>query len=115
MKNEPINRRTFAKGLALAPLGLAASSTVFGQVATNPPVPGTDPATPPKRIPKTAAQYNRHPPIHETDPFAETLTFSRHEAQPLVRPFSLHQVLLAPGPLQQARDWNRNYMMRLAA
>ena len=112
MKNEMINRRTFAKGLALAPLGVAVGSTALGQAVTN-PLPAPDVPTPAKRLPKTAAEYNRHPPIHETDPFAETLTFSRHEAQPLVRPFSLHQVLLAPGPLQQARDWNRNYMMRL--
>jgi hypothetical protein len=113
MKNKTINRRSFAKGLALAPLGFAAGSTVLGQSVTSPMVNALDTSTPPKRIPKTAAEYNRHPPIHETDPFAETLVFSRREAIPIVRPFALNQVSLAPGPLQQARDWNRDYMMRL--
>jgi hypothetical protein len=113
MKNNPINRRAFAKGLALAPLGLAVTSTALAQAVTNPPGPAPDASSQPKRIPKTAAEYNRHPPIHETDPFADILTFSRHEARPLARPFALNQVLLAPGPLQQARDWNRAYMMRI--
>jgi DUF1680 family protein len=32
---------------------------------------------------------------------------------PRVRPFTLNEVTLAAGPLQQARDWNRGYMLRL--
>ena len=66
------------------------------------------------RKPKTAAEYNKHPPIHETDPFAETIRFERREFQPNVRPFALEEVALGPGPLKEARDWNRGYMMRLS-
>jgi hypothetical protein len=66
-----------------------------------------------KRVPKTAAEYNRHPPIQELDPFAGPLTFTRQEVKPRMQPFSLQEVLLDPGPLQQARDWNRGYILRL--
>jgi uncharacterized protein len=112
------SRRVFAKGLALAPIGLMATS-VFGQAAgagqeSKPAdAPPQSAPTPEKKKPKTAAEYNRHPEIHETDPFAEPLTFARADVRPLVLPFALDEVLLEPGPLQQARDWNRSYMLRL--
>lgn len=112
-----VSRRNFARGLALAPLGLAASS-MLGQVIASgsPDAPGNgagQQATPSKRIPKTAAEYNRHPPIYETDPFAETLSFARKDLPVRIRPFALHEVQLERGPLQQARDWNWAYMLRL--
>ncbi len=112
MKPIPFSRRAFAKGLVLTPLGMASSSTAFSQsLASTQQAQEITP--PPKRVPKTAAEYNRHPPIHETDPFAEPLTFSFRRATPRLRPFGLHQVALTEGPLQQARDWNRGYMLRL--
>ena len=114
MKNKNVSRRSFAKSLALAPIGLTATSAAFAQVTTvsqTPPTADVSPVV--KRKPKTAAEYNRHPPIHETAPFAEPLTFIRHEIKPRVQPFALHQVVLDPGPLQEARDWNRSYMLRL--
>jgi len=113
MKNGKVSRRVFARGLALAPLGLVVPSAVFGQAAATAPQPKQADAPPQKRKPKTEAEYNRHPPVHETEPFAEPLTFVRKEARPRVRPFALNEVLLEPGPLQQARDWNRGYMLRL--
>jgi uncharacterized protein len=106
-----INRRRFAKGLALAPWGIAASSRLLGQqVAPATETGKVDSFTPEK---KPAPDPGKRPPIHETEPFAESLVFVRREAQPRVRPFSLNQVQLDSGPLQQARDWNRAYMMRL--
>jgi hypothetical protein len=113
MKSIPFSRRTFAKGLALTPLGLASSSAIFAQAAASTQQAQETTPQPPKRVPKTAAEYNRHPPIHETEPFAEPLTFSFRRANLRLRPFALNEVALAAGPLQQARDWNRGYMLRL--
>jgi len=113
MKPIPFTRRAFAKGLALTPLGLASGSPVFAQShAPAQPALQTTPQ-PPKRVPKTAAEYNRHPPIHETEPFAEPLTFSFRRMTSRLSPFALSEVTLTVGPLQQARDWNRGYMLRL--
>jgi len=114
MKNRNVSRRSFAKGLAFTPIGLTATSAAFGQAPTvaQTPTPASEAV---KKKPKTDAEYNRHPPIHETEPFAEPLTFARHEVTPRVRPFALDQVVLDAGPLQQARDWNRGYMLRLGS
>ena len=114
MKRLTLNRRTFAKGLALAPLGLNPS---FGLLSQTPgPSEQAQQAVPPstaKRVPKTAAEYNRHPPIHETDPFASALEFNFQRVAPLVSMFQLDEVTLDSGPLQEAREWNRGYMLRL--
>lgn len=109
-----MNRREFTRSAALAPLGFALSSSVLAQ--QDPPEAQPQPAgasAPPARVPKTAAAYNRHPPIHELDPFAEPITFTRNEFNPPIQPFALEAVLLSPGPLRDARDWNRAYVMRL--
>ena len=112
MKPIPFSRRAFAKGLALTPLGLATSSAVFAQSLES-AQQAQEITPPPKRVPKTAAEYNRHPPIHESEPFAEPLAFSFRRATPRLSPFALNEVTLVAGPLQQARDWNRGYMLRL--
>ncbi len=102
----------FAKGLALAPWGIAASSRLLGQQSAATTETGkVDPLKAEKK--KPGPESSKRPPIHEMEPFAEPLVFARHEVQPRVRPFSLNQVQLDSGPLQQARDWNRAYMMRL--
>jgi len=113
MKPIAFSRRAFAKGLALMPLGLASSSAGLAQSLASPQQTQPPTPQPPKRVPKTAAEYNRHPTIHEAEPFAEPLTFSFRRATPRLRPFALNEVALAAGPLQQARDWNRGYMLRL--
>ncbi len=118
-KNSNVSRRRFAKGLALAPFGIIATSSVLGRsVEANQDAKpaGAAQQAPPSMAPKkakTAAEYNRHPQIREVDPFAAPMTFARSDVRPRVRPFALKDVLLDPGPLQQARDWNRAYMMRL--
>lgn len=118
-KGRTVSRRDFAKGLALAPFGIMATTSEFGHseevsqdakptVASHQDLPSVKP-----KKKKTAAEYNRHPQIQEADPFAEPFIFERSDVRPRVRPFALHEVLLDPGPLQQARDWNRGYMLRL--
>jgi DUF1680 family protein len=49
----------------------------------------------------------------EPEPFAAPLTFARDEIKPRLQLFALRDVTLEAGPLQQARDWNRAYMLRL--
>jgi len=116
--NIGINRRAFAKGLVLAPIGLATAGSVLGQVvALKDAKPAETPAQnqplQTRKPPKSDGEYNRHPPVQETEPFAEPLTFARAEMQMRIRPFALNEVTLEQGPLKQARDWNRAYMMRL--
>jgi uncharacterized protein len=107
-----ISRRLFTRGLASMPFTITTAHHLLAQS------PGSLQAdTPPpsaKRIPKTAAQYNRHPPVIEPEPFAGPIEFKRNEVRQRISPFKLSEVILDPGPLQQARDWNRDYMMRLS-
>jgi hypothetical protein len=115
MNNKKVSRRVFAKGLVLTPLGLAATGSILGNAEAIVPwsLQDAEAALAQKKAPKSDAEYNRHPPIHETEPFAEPLTFIRAEMQPRVRPFALSEVSLEAGALKNARDWNRSYMMRL--
>jgi DUF1680 family protein len=109
-----MNRRQFTKTAALAPVAMALGAQLHSQQGvTLSPTENSAPQTPSQRMPKTAAAYNKHPPINEADPFAEKLVFVRKELRPRVRAFAPEEVQLDPGPLQQARDWNRAYMMRL--
>ena len=118
-----MDRRTFTRSLALTPFAIASQSGLAQTVAPSKEARQADPVTQDKkqagagpaekRVPKTAADYNKHPPIHELEPFSQPLSFVRDETRPKVRPFALNEVLLDPGPLQQARDWNRAYMLRL--
>jgi hypothetical protein len=107
-----INRRMFTKALALAPLGMVAATSALAQSPT-PQTSANQPGAVSPQAKKSAPQYGKRPPIHETEPFAEPLSFTRHELKPRVQPFSLAEVRLGPGPLQQAREWNRSYMLRL--
>lgn len=68
---------------------------------------------PPAEKKKSEAQYNKQPPVHDEQPFAEPLMFARKQFEPKIKPFALKQVRLDPGRLQQVRDWSRGYMLRL--
>lgn len=115
MKSANLSRRVFTKGLALAPLGLAATQSILGGAhATAEPVQAAAAGQPEKKAPKVEVENTRRFHIDEPEPFAEPLTFARAELRPRVRPFALNAVTLEPGPLKNARDWNRAYMMRLA-
>ena len=107
-----VSRREFAKNAALAPLGLAAASSLLGKAEAAPRAQAT-PAPPP-----TAQRLLKSP---------RTTSFLSPKSSPLLRrfnsfamkcgrnykPFPLGDVTLEAGPLQQARDWNRGYMLRL--
>ena len=109
-----MDRRHFAKAAALVPLGLAVNS-ISAQDAPNSSnsAQAKEDQNTLRRKQKTAAEYNKHSPIHEVEPFAESLAFVRSQVATRVEPFALDELELGPGPLQQARDWNRAYMMRL--
>ena len=105
-----MDRRQFTKAAVLAPLAAAfRAETAFPQAST--PAEAAPSKAP--RKPKSDAAYNRHAPIEEPAPFAGKLAYERKECLPKLRDFKLGEVELETGPLQQAREWNRGYMMRL--
>lgn len=106
-----VTRREFAKSAAIAPLGLAAASSLLGQVGAAPQSPAVPPI--PKRAPNPEDAANRVFSLPEPGPFDAPLQFVRNEMPPELKPFSLGDVMMDSGPLQQARDWNRGYIMRL--
>jgi hypothetical protein len=110
-----VNRREFAKGLAMVPLGITTASAVLGkaQSIASGQAPAPSSGAPAKKAPKSEVEYNPHAPVVEAEPFAVPLEFVRNEMHVTVRPFRLEDVTLEAGPLQQARDGNRAYMMRL--
>src|SRR5579863_7454327 len=104
-----VNRREFAKGIAIAPIGLAAVSSLLAQA--NPP--NQPPPAPAKHVPHPEAAADRVFLVSESEPFAAPLEFVRSETSPKLQAFDLSDMTLEAGPLQQARDWNRGYMLRL--
>ncbi len=124
-----VSRREFAKSVAAMPIGLTAASvvlasageTALGQAPGAQPgaaPPQTAPAAappnaPPQVAPMSEAQADRVFVLDEPSPFAATLEFTRNEMWPKLQAFALSEVTLEAGPLQQARDWNRGFMMRL--
>ncbi|MGB8030074.1 MAG: glycoside hydrolase family 127 protein [Terracidiphilus sp.] len=106
-----VSRREFARGVAIAPIALAAGSSVFAHAASTPPSQAAP--APAQHAPNPEAAANRVFSVAESEPFASPLQFVRNEASPKLEAFSLGDVTLDAGPLQQARDWNRGYMMRL--
>jgi uncharacterized protein len=106
-----VSRREFAKSAALAPLGLAAASSLLGKTEAAPRAQAT--TAPPKATPPPQVAADHIFSVAEVEPFAAPLQFIRNEMPPKLKPFSLGDVTLEAGPLQQARDWNRGYMLRL--
>ena len=111
-----LNRRQFARHLAAVPIGLSAASALLSNAEAATPAqaaaPGQAPAVPVK-LPAHTGADNRRFVVDEPEPFAAPLTFARSEIKPKLQLFALRDVTLEAGPLQQARDWNRAYMMRL--
>ncbi|HEV2136220.1 MAG TPA: glycoside hydrolase family 127 protein [Terracidiphilus sp.] len=109
-ENTKISRRNFAKGLAIAPLGLAASSTL-GQAAG---AQASQPLTEAQMRARIAAILeDRRFIVEEPQPFADTVVFSRREFTPRLQSFALADVELDPGPLADAREWNRGFLLRI--
>jgi len=106
-----MDRRQFTRSLVLAPLALSSSGDAQQTLALDPHE--QQPPLEPKRPLKTAAEYNRHPPVNEQPPFYGPLKFVRQNLRARLQPFELREVQLLKGPLQEARVWNRAYMLRL--
>jgi DUF1680 family protein len=110
--NQPLNRRHFA-GI-LAGTGVIAPA-LLGQEAT--PPPGARPAPPPQNQPVSPPNPNtsqqRRGTMEEVPPFKETLSFTRSDVAPKVKPFPMTQVRVLGGHYKAAEDWNRGYMQRL--
>jgi DUF1680 family protein len=110
-ENSRISRRHFAKGLAIAPFGLAAASSALGQASG---APSNQPLTAAQMRARVAAILgDRRFIVEEPLPFADTVIFSRHEFTPRLQPFALADVELDAGPLADAREWNRGFMLRV--
>lgn len=103
-----MNRREFARRAVLAPVALALQECSLSQAAAVAPEPTAKP-----RRPKTAAEYNKHPPITEPQPFDAPLEFAPAHVPIPVKMFEPGEVELLTGPLVDARAWNCAYMMRL--
>jgi hypothetical protein len=105
MKN--LSRRQFAKTLAAVPVSLSAASALLAHAQAAAPAP----APAPKPAP-TGADINRFF-VDEPAPFAAPLAFVRNQIAPRLQLFPLRDVTIEDGPLAQARDWNRAYLLRL--
>jgi len=111
-QNRRVSRRMFAKGLAMAPLGAAVASSALGQAAAG-AQSGNAPNSP-AHPRKTDSLASRRFVVAEPEPFAAPLVFARHPFQPRLEPFPLSDVQLDRGPLADARDWNRGFLLRIA-
>jgi len=109
MKN--VSRREFAKGVAIAPIGLAAATSLFIHAEAALPSQAASAPANHAQNPEVAADHIFS--LDEPEPFAAPIVFARNAMQPKLREFSLSDVTLEAGPLQQAREWNRGYLMRL--
>ena len=102
MKNESrLTRRLFAAGIA-------GSATTLAQQ------PAASPAPPAAGAAQAPPAPGRRPQTVEPLPFAETLVFTRKDAELRTTPYPMSQVRLLAGPCKQAADSNRAYMMRIA-
>jgi len=115
MTRKTMDRRTFTGGLLCASVG--ASIAADYPIRADAQVTGGDAALPVQSAPlkpKAVAQNKKPSPLVEDEPFAGDLTFEWHEFAPRAWPFAPAEVELSPGPLQQSRDWNTGYMLRIA-
>ena len=95
---DKISRRRFSLGLAAAHLAAA-----FGIRTSAEPAKADEPVHPPKWIVDMDAP-----------PFGLTESFQRNVFAMPIAPFSLGEVQVHDGPLNQSLEWNRNYLMRLS-
>jgi hypothetical protein len=95
------NRHKFSRRLFAA--AIAGSATTLARQ------PAASPA--PAQVPPAAG---RRPQPVEPLPFAETLVFTRNDAELRTAPYPMPQVRLLTGPCKQAAECNRAYLMRIA-
>ncbi len=95
---DQISRRRFSLGLVAAPLAAA-----LGVSTSAEPAEADEPVHPPKWIVDV-----------DVPPFGLTESFQRNVLAMPIAPFGLGEIQLHDGPLKQALEWNRNYLMRLS-
>src|ERR1019366_5243830 len=91
---------------AVAAFGALASPLSAQQAPAAPPDPNAIPQN------TTNERQGTAPGV---PPFQGILAFARKNAALKVRPFSLSDVRLLPGPFLDAQEWNRAYVHRLSA
>src|ERR1700722_13502423 len=96
-----VRRREFAKNVTLAPLGLAAASSLLAKAEAAPRAQATP--APPKVTPPPPVAADHIFSVTEVEPFPAALPFLRHEMPPKLKPFPLGDVTLAAGSLQNTR------------
>ena len=94
---DQVSRRNFA--------GIMAGATASAAFAQQAPAPAAASAS-------AAPQGRGRPP--EIAPFQAPLEFKRQDVAPKAEPFPMPQVRLLPSPFQDAQEWNRGFMARLA-
>ena len=108
--HENSHQKKLCQRSSTVPVAWSAASSALANaegVAPQAPPATQTPAPPPVKSHKSDAEYNRHAPVVDPDPFAEPLQFTRNELAPKLQFFPLGDVTLEAGPLQQARDFNR--------
>jgi uncharacterized protein len=101
LQDGSLSRRGF--GAILAASGVAAAQQ---QPQTAAPTPNTS---------VQQQQQRRREPRPEVEPFTAPIEFTRHDQKSKVEPFPMVQVRVTGGLAQEAQEWNRGYMSRLAA
>jgi DUF1680 family protein len=89
------------------------AAAITGSAATLAQEPAVSPAPPAAGTAQVPPIPGRRPQPVEPLPFAETLVFTRKDAEPRITPYPMQQVRLLAGPCKQAADYNRAYMMRI--
>lgn len=102
-----IGRRKF--GAMLAGAGVLAPGILAQQ---SPPPPQNEPS---RAAPNPNTSHQRRGTMPEIPPFQGTITFTRVDVSPRVRPFAMTEVRVLGGPYRDAQEWNRGYLHRLEA
>ncbi len=114
-KWETLDRRQFAALVAgagaLAPVMAAQQQPVHEPEGQKPPPPPQNRPTQGTPNPNTSQQ--RRGTLPETPPFEETISFTRSDVEPAVRPFPMSQVRVLGGSYKKAQEWDLGYMQRL--
>jgi hypothetical protein len=90
------------------------AAAIAGSAATLAQQPAGSPAAPAAGAAQVPPPPGRRPQPVEPLPFAETLVFTRKDAELRTTPYPMSQVRLLDGPCKQAADYNRAYVMRIA-
>jgi hypothetical protein len=104
-----MNRRKFATGFALSPLGLMNVPALLTQEAAK-----KKEATTPDKTVVAHSEAKKRWEIYEEEHFSHPLVFKRRDVKARVHAFALREVTLAEdGPYAQSRTWSRGFMLRI--